>query len=304
MPGMSPPPAFRDPSKAKEDRQRPAALSQFLLLSLFILILALAGTWILANGGGKDSLDRVRAGGALRIGYAVEAPYAFVDSAGQVTGADPALAEVLARRIGIEHIEWRRYEFGSLIGALEGGEIDVIAAGMFVTPNREKRVLFAHPSIAAKPGLLTQRGRVASVHSYPEAVAAGLRLAALEGSVEEVALSGLGLPSRLLIRVPDAQTGFLALRSGLAEALALSAPTLRWLAAHDASGSMELIQPFDSAGGPGIGLVAQAFRRGDIRLKGAWDRALDAYLSTEAHRALVAPFGFVADDLPVAGAVR
>lgn len=41
----------------------------------------------------------------------------------------------MAQRMGIEHIDWVRMDFASLLPELQLGRIDAIAAGMFITPN-------------------------------------------------------------------------------------------------------------------------------------------------------------------------
>src|SRR5690606_16634992 len=74
-----------------------------------------------------------RRGGAtpLRVGYAIEAPYAFLDEDGRVTGEAPETARWVARRLGRGEPEWVLTEFGSLIGQLQEGRFDVIACGLF-----------------------------------------------------------------------------------------------------------------------------------------------------------------------------
>lgn len=70
----------------------------------------------------------LREPGVIRIGYAIEAPYAFLRADGEVTGESPEVARRVVARLGIPHIEWRLAEFSELISELEDGRIDVIAA--------------------------------------------------------------------------------------------------------------------------------------------------------------------------------
>ena len=84
-----------------------------LLGLLGVLLVALARwTW------GEDALARARREGFLRVGYAVEAPYAFLTPEGEVTGESPEIARAMAQQLGIPKVEWRLTEFGSLIDAI------------------------------------------------------------------------------------------------------------------------------------------------------------------------------------------
>ena len=247
-----------------------------------------------------SSLANLQRMGNIRIGYAVEAPYAFVAKDGRVTGESPEIAREVVARLGIGHISWRQDEFGSLIADLESGRIDVIAAGMFVTAQRERQVAFSVPTFHVREGLLVPLGNPHRLHSYSQAVETpGIRVAALAGSVEEKALLRLGLPTRRLMTEPDALTGLMAVESGVADALALSSPSLHWLALQKKLGRTAVVSPLATSARNASGYDgAFAFRKDDNRLRGAWNAALRSYLGTPGHSALVARFGFTAAEMP------
>lgn len=256
----------------------------------------------LVRGLGDRSLERLLAGEPLRIGYAVEAPYAFVAEDGTVTGEAPALARRVAAELGIARVEWRQAEFGDLIQELRQGRIDVIAAGMFATPERSRLVAFSVPTFRVRQGLLVRGGNPARLHGYQDSVSrAEVRLAVIDGSVEERLLGAMGLPDGRMVRVPDAATGRQAVRAGLAAGLALSGPTVRWMAMRGGAGELEAAEPFAQPPGElsgGLGSGAMAFRKGDRRLLAAWNARLEAFLGGAEHRALVGAFGFTPEDVP------
>lgn len=179
------------------------------------------------------SLQRIVAAGVVRIGYAVEAPYAFVDSDGEVRGEAPETARLIVAQLGIERVEWVQVRFAELQSGLLERRFDVVAAGLFITPERARQVAFSAPVLAVGSGLLVQQSHAATMpDSYAGLVSRGeLRVAVLSGSVEHQRLLALGLPAARLLLVPDARTGRAALRQGQVQALALSLPTLRLLAA-------------------------------------------------------------------------
>ncbi|MEW6519256.1 MAG: ectoine/hydroxyectoine ABC transporter substrate-binding protein EhuB [Thermodesulfobacteriota bacterium] len=245
------------------------------------------------------SLARHQQEGVIHIGYAPEAPYAFLTPAGEVTGESPEVARQITARLGIPHVVWRQSEFGALITELEAGLIDVIAAGMFITPERAERVNFSAPTFHVRQGLLVPKGNPRQLHSYRQAVTtADINLAALAGSVEEDMLLQLGLPGRRLTIVPDALTGRVAVETGFADGLALSAPTVQWMALQNLLGKTEMAHPFDHIQGEKSGYGAFAFRKEDRRLLAAWNEALQSYLGSPEHLALVARFGFTPAELP------
>lgn len=248
----------------------------------------------------EDALARARREGVLRIGHAIEAPYVFLDERGGLTGAEVELARAVVARLGIPRVEWLQAEFAALLPELEAGRFDAVVAGMFVTPEREARVAFSAPSFRVTQALLVRAGNPHGLHAYAElAGRPELKAAVLHGSVEERLLRQAGVPPERIVVVPDALTGAVAVETSLADALALSAPSLRFLAARRPQGGTELAAPFLPPAGAGRGSAgAVAFRKGDLPLRDAWSRELAGILGSPAHRRERARFGFGDDELP------
>lgn len=262
-----------------------------------------AGVWLARE---RDaSLSRLQRQGAVRIGYAVEPPYAFLTPDGEVTGEAPEIAARMAARLGIARVDWCGMEFGALIDELEAGHIDVIAAGLFRTPERARRVCFSLPTLQVCPGLLVAKGNPLKLHAERQLVTNGaLRVAVLSGSVEERRLLQAGVDAGRLVGVPDALTGKAAVVAGVADALALSLPSVKWMSKQDILTGLEGAQPFVPLAAHEPGYAAFAFRKQDLRLRAAWDRALSDFLATPEHQALIARFGLTVADVPVPPAGR
>jgi polar amino acid transport system substrate-binding protein len=262
-----------------------------------VLLAALAVVLVVAKKPSPPPLPLER----LRIGYAVEAPYAFLAADGEVTGESPEIARVIAAKLGIARIEWIQTSFASLLTDLELNRFDVVAAGMFITAERAARVTFSRPSFHALQALLVGGGNPRRLHSYADAVARpGVKIAVVAGSVEETLLSNLGLPRPRLIAVPDAQTGQAAVISGLADGLALSSPTIRWMSRLALHGETEMAAPFrqvESAEAARLGYGAFAFRPRERALADPWNTAMADFIGTAEHRALVANFGFTREEI-------
>lgn len=285
-----------------------AAAGRTLLWSVLVLVAALTLAAASRTLFGDRSLAHLQERDVIRIGYAVEAPYAMVEADGSVTGESPETARRIAARLGIASVEWVQVPFGRLIPSLLERRFDAIAAGLFITPARERLVRFSAPTVRVLPGMLVLRGNPKRLSSSRDALErADVQIAVLEGAVEQARLRAAGLPAQRTIVVPDAQTGRSALARGAADALLLSLPTLRWMASTE-SGTFEALAdaPADGAGGGDV--VGFAFRPDEVALLRAWNAAQVELVATDEYRQLVRRFGFAAADVvaaaPAAGIGR
>ena len=260
--------------------QRYSALALAGALALAVILFTLTDR--------RNALGRLRAAGVVRIGYADEAPFAMLGRNGEVIGEAPQIARHVAESLGLGRIEWHRADFPSLIPDLLAGRIDVIASGLFITPERQRRVLFSRPTMAVRQAALVSAGNPADIGSYRDLAArADVRVAVLADSVEDAAMTALGLGEDRLLRVPDALTGRRAVETGLAAALLLSEPSLRWMLSCCDPGRYEVVVDAEGA----AGRTAFAFRPDEPELRDAWDEVLTRYLGSPGHLDMLSAFG-------------
>ncbi len=69
-------------------------------------------------------------------------PFEYLDSDGNLTGFDYELLEAIAQEENLE-LEWKDMPFDSLVGSMETGNIQIIAAAIGPTKEREKSVDFS-----------------------------------------------------------------------------------------------------------------------------------------------------------------
>ena len=248
-----------------------------------------------------DTADRLERGLPRRAGYAIEAPFAYLDERGQVTGEAPEILRRALRGAGIDGIEWIHADFGDLIHDLEVGRIDVIAAGLFVTPDRAARVAFTRPTALVRTGLLVPADNPRRLRTLASIAAdPGARLAVIEGAVEARQAAAVGVPEQRIGAYPDARSAVAAVQSGHAHAFALSAVSLRSiLLGIDGHGLAVVTAPTSvTVTGEGdSGLPALAFRRDDKWLRDRVDGVLAKFVGSSAHLDLVRPFGFGPDEI-------
>ena len=275
---------------------------QSLVRTLLVIAAApLVATLILTRSD-QDSLARILETGRIDIGYAIEPPYAFVSADGEVTGESPEVARHILSRLGIEDIRWHQMEFQDLIPALQARRIHVIAAGLFVTESRARQVLFSDTTFQVAPALLVAKNNDVAPRSYRElGEHPDLKVAVLAGSVEEQLLAEIPVAPSRQLRVPDAQTGYASVVSGLADAMLLSAPSLRWCIKQDICPNSTMIRataPDQVSKNLDYGRGAFAFRLSDQRLVDTWNRAASQYLGSPEHRALLISLGFLVSEAP------
>jgi polar amino acid transport system substrate-binding protein len=83
-------------------------------------------------------------------------PFEYVEN-GTITGFDIDVIRALAQRAGYDNIEVKDMSFDSLITALQQGQIDAIAAGMTITPERLQQVNFTDPYWEADQSILVRQ---------------------------------------------------------------------------------------------------------------------------------------------------
>ncbi|MFG5862892.1 ectoine/hydroxyectoine ABC transporter substrate-binding protein EhuB [Metapseudomonas lalkuanensis] len=239
----------------------------------------------------ETSLERIKSSGTIRIGYANEAPFAFTDTSGKVTGESPEIATQVFKQMGIDKVEPVLTEWGALIPGLRAGRFDVIAAGMYITPPRCKQVLFTDPHYQIPDTLLVPKGNPKNLHSYADiAKDPSLRLAVMSGTVELGYARQSGVKDEQIVQVPDTTAQLQAVRAGRADASVGTALTMKGLAAKGGE-QVEAVTNFkDDPAHTGYG--ALAFRPEDKDLRDAVNQQLKTWLGSEEHLKTVEPFGF------------
>ncbi len=267
-------------------------------MTIVLLALALAFSLGSLFDPTETTEDRIARTGVIRIGYAVEAPFAFQDEQGRVTGEAPELARAIWQRLGVQRIEWVQTDFASLIPQLRAGRFDQIAGGLFIRPDRERLVAFTSPSVCLQPALLVRQDNPLHLHGFTDiAQHDGVRLAVITGAVEGGDAVRAWVPADRIIAYPNPDLAIRAMRLGLADALSLSGPTVQRLA--DTHPDMQRALPFDSAFvRPGCG--AFAFRKTDQKLCRQFNQTLEIFMGSEEHLRLLQPFELGPDELPPA----
>ena len=114
------------------------------LQSIFVLFLCVFHVLPLHAETKSSSLDKINQTGILRVGVSASVPWAMRDNQGELIGFEIDVAKRLAKDSGW-NVEFIPTAWDGIIPALLANKSDVIIAGMSVTPEREKSVLFTEP---------------------------------------------------------------------------------------------------------------------------------------------------------------
>lgn len=249
-----------------------------------------------------STLAKAVAAGRIRVGYANEAPFAYMDSgSGRLTGEAPEVLRKVMAELGVNEIEGVLTEFGSLIPGLQANRFDIIAAGMYVTPERCKQVAFSNPTYGIGSAFIVAQGNPKSLHSFADVAAdKDLRLGVVVGAIESEYAGASGVAPEQLVVFSDAASARAGVAGGRVDAYAATALTVNDLLAKRAEG-VERAEPFTDPvvdGKDVRGYGAFAFRPDDTELRDAVNRELGQYLGTPEHASAVEPFGFTRAELP------
>lgn len=245
------------------------------------------------NGG--TLLDRLRDAGEVRIGFANEAPYSFIDSNAEITGEAAELAKVIFKRLGIAEVTPIPSEFGSLIPGLKVGLFDVIGAGMFVTPVRCAEVLFTNPDYEAKTAFLVPEGNPKNLKTYADVIAdQDVRLGTMIGAAEQIDAIDSGVPEASMTSYPDAISGLEAVEAGRVDAFSLTRISLNDVLGKNPGSPLELTDAFvpEIDGTPRRTGGAFAFLKDQQNIVDAFNAELDKMKGSGELLEIVRPFGF------------
>lgn len=265
------------------------------------LVLGLAAL-VSGTAAAQTTLERIKQEDRIGVAVANEQPYGYITDTGELTGESPTIAREILRRIdpGIE-MEGTSMDWGDLIPRLREGDVDVIAAGMFITPARCERVAFSNPTYVVGEAFLVQAGNPKDLDSY-EAVSRNhdARVGLVAGTVEYNYAMHSGIPSDRAPLYRDFERAVDALVAGEVDAVGLTSLTARSLARRIDRADLEATPQFYPVihGEEVKGYGAFAFRKEDEELVAAFNRHLADFIGSDEHWEAVEPFGFAPDMMP------
>ncbi|HYQ70775.1 MAG TPA: transporter substrate-binding domain-containing protein [Gammaproteobacteria bacterium] len=114
-----------------------------------------------------DVLEDILERGTLRVGVSLFSPWTIQDAADGLSGFEIDVADKLAGDMGVKP-EYKVYIWGDIIPAVMKGEIDIIAGGMAITPERALKINFSQPYADSGISLATNTGMTRDIERLEE----------------------------------------------------------------------------------------------------------------------------------------
>ncbi|MFC4532906.1 ABC transporter substrate-binding protein [Sphaerisporangium dianthi] len=177
-------------------------------------------------------------------------PFQFKEG-NKVVGFDVDIVDLAAKKLGVTQdivdIDFAVIKSGA---AMAAGKCDVAAAGMTITDERKKNILFSDPYFDATQALLAKKGTGAK--SLDDVKAKGLKLGAQASTTGLDYVKGKGFDPT---EFADSPKELLGLQSGQADVIVQDLPVvLTWLKKPEIADKFELIASLDTGEQYGVGM--------------------------------------------------
>ena len=226
-------------------------------------------------------------------------PQEFDNASGVIQGSDVDTGDAIAARLGLKPV-WINTSFDTILEALGAGKCDLVMAGMFITPPREKVVNFI-PYIDSGQQLLVAPGNPAHI-SAQYASLCGKSLSTFIGTAELATAQKWssecqkqGKPKINILDPPDQSTALSLLATGHVAAYFDDAPVTQYYA-HKSPSQFQVVNPplFPIVEGIAVGKDKPA-------LRSAVQKALKSIETSGAYKTLLTKWGLQHSAIPPIG---
>ena len=224
-------------------------------------------------------LAELQESGSITIGIANEVPFGFVGDDGEATGIAPDVARAVLAELGIDEVNAEVVEFGNLIGGLQAGQFDLIAAGMYINPDRAEQILFSDPDYCIAESLGVEPGNPLGIVDYQSIVDnPEISVAVATGTVEVGYIENAGVPDDQVVEFADIDSMYDALVAGEVDAVTGTAATVqRYANADDSIDAVEAFFPVDAEGNEELPCGGYGFRNENQDFRDAFNDVLNQF---------------------------
>lgn len=234
-----------------------------------VLILSAMLVFLAACGSDSGSLEDLQDEGTVQVGFANEAPYAYENDNGELTGASVDIAKAVFAELGIDNVEGKLSDWQELIPGVQAGQFHAITAGMAIQPDRCENTLFSEPTMQYGEGLVVAAGNPHGLESYQDiADNPDVKVVVMEGATEIGYLEEMGVDPSQIETAADIPATLAAVQSGRVDATTGTEMTVRMAYDNAQSDEIELVESFeqpDIDGVPSYGAAAFSLENEELR---------------------------------------
>ncbi|MFC9897521.1 ectoine/hydroxyectoine ABC transporter substrate-binding protein EhuB [Nocardia sp. NPDC127579] len=261
-----------------------------------VLALAVSGCGLGGETGAAVTYADAKSSGKIKVGFANEAPWAFLDEKGELTGYAPTVARAVLKKLGIDEVEGVVTDFDGLIDGVRAQNYAFVAAGMFINPKRCESSAFAVPDYQVGSAFLVPKGNPQNIKRFEDIPKANVRVATLGGAVENGYAEKSGVPGNLVEPMAKQDDILRAVSNGDVYGAAILDVTAAWLVKNNPNSNLEVTESFQYSSRPDVGTFN--FRIGDDEFRADFNRELRALHASGEWLRLVEPFGLTAANEP------
>lgn len=205
-------------------------LKNVMLLAVFSL-LPLTGCSANSSNG-TDLLDKIVSSKTLNVATeATYAPFEYFDSAtGEIVGFDVDIVSLVANKIESTYnidlnVKWTSQDFDGLVGSIQTGKADLVAAAMSVTEKRAQQVSFSDSYFTTSTTVIVKTGTSVSTMDELKKLKCGAQLGTVQADYITKDTEGWNVSSNMVVgSVADLS---LALEAGQIDALVIEVPVAK-----------------------------------------------------------------------------
>lgn len=226
----------------------------------------------------------------MKFAYLIEPPFNYVDTNGDVTGCDVELARHVFQELEISDFEPVETEFAELLPGLGDGRWRM-TTGLFGTDERRQAAQFTRPIWALPDGLLVRDSNPMGFTGYRSlASSSEARLAVIRDQFQHRSAVEFGVSDQQIVVFETYTEAAKAVRDGAVDAYASVGRAHSGFIEQHTDWKLELVLVSAEEKPPAFGSFAVSLN--DTGLLYDVDAILSEFLGSDAHRQMVAAFGF------------
>ena len=243
-------------------------------------------------------IDKAKSGG-LAVAFYNYKPNSFFNSANELVGTDPDTLRAVLAKMSIKIASLQDTEWGNLIPGLKAGRFDVVAAGMYITPERCKQVAFSEPIFGVTNAVAYPKGNPNGIEKIEDVAAKKLTVAVIAGSAHVGFAKLAGITDDKILQIPDTASAIAAVRASRAQAYFVDAAGIQALISTLPEKDFEMTKAFSQISGQTVmphGAIA--FRKEDADFVIEFNKVLAERVKSPEHLAMLKSYGMTSEDLP------
>ncbi len=275
---------------------RPRGRLRPILALTAAALLAVTGCGVGGDDAAATTYVDAKSSGRIKVGFANEAPWAYLDENGELTGYAPTVARAVLKKLGIDEVEGVVTDFGGLIDGLRAQNYAFVAAGMFINPERCENSDFAIPDYQVGSAFMVPEGNPRNITRFEDITRENVRVATLGGAVENGYAEQAGVPGDLIEPMAKQDDILRAVDNGDVYGAAILDVTASWLVKNNPGAGLEVTPSFNFSDRPDVGTFN--FRLDDDEFREDFNRELRALHESGEWLQLVEPYGLTAANEP------